>query len=136
MRRNLKAFTLIEILIVVVILGILAAIVIPQFSKASEDAQSGNIQSQLRTIRNTIEIYRVRNNGTFPFTATALAWTPLIGPDYLRAAPVNPRTNSSVIAAGTDHTAGATTNGWIWNNTSRTLFASYYNEATKTWTGP
>ena len=34
-----KAFTLVEILIVVVILGILAAIVIPQFTSASEDAQ-------------------------------------------------------------------------------------------------
>lgn len=134
--RFSKAFTLIEILIVVVILGILAAIVIPQFTKASEDAQGGNVQSQLSTIRNQIELYRVRNNGQYPFSATALVWTPLVAPDYLRAAPVNPRTNSSVVAAGTDHTSGATTNGWIWNNTTKTIYASYFNEATKTWTGP
>ena len=69
--RFSKAFTLIEILDVVVILGILAAIVIPQFTKASEDAQGGNVASQLSTIRNQIELYRVRNNGEYPFSASA-----------------------------------------------------------------
>ncbi|HVU64820.1 MAG TPA: prepilin-type N-terminal cleavage/methylation domain-containing protein, partial [Phycisphaerales bacterium] len=61
-----KAFTLVEILIVVVILGILAAIVIPQFTNASQDAQRGNIQTQLQSIRNQIELYRVKNNGNAP----------------------------------------------------------------------
>lgn len=131
-----KAFTLIEILIVVVILGILAAIVIPQFTKASEDAQAGNVQTQLQTIRNTVELYRVRNNGAYPFSSSALAWTPLVTPDFLRSAPVNPRTNSEVIVLGTDHTSGATTNGWVWNDTSKTLFASYWDETAKNWTGP
>ncbi len=131
-----KAFTLIEILIVVVILGILAAIVIPQFTKASEDAQAGNVQTQLQTIRNTVELYRVRNNGSYPFSSSALAWTPLVTPDFLRSAPVNPRTNSEVIVLGTDHTSGATTNGWVWNDTSKTLFASYWDETAKNWTGP
>jgi general secretion pathway protein G len=146
MHRAAKAFTLIEILIVVVILGILAAIVIPQFTRASEDAQAGNIQSQLATIRNQIEMFRVRNNGQYPFSATSLTWgsptgtTPaargLRGPDYLRNDPVNPRTSSSVVIAGTDHTSGTAASGWVWNNTTRQIFASYYNETTRTWTGP
>lgn len=38
-----RAFTLVEILIVVVILGILAAVVIPQFVNASDEAQVGNV---------------------------------------------------------------------------------------------
>lgn len=61
-----RAFTLVEILIVVVILGILAAIVIPQFTSASEEAQVGNVQTQLQTIRSQIELFRVRNNGNAP----------------------------------------------------------------------
>jgi type II secretion system protein G len=134
--RFSKAFTLIEILIVVVILGILAAIVIPQFTKASEDAQGGNVQTQLATIRNQIELYRVRNNGAYPFTAANLAWTPLVTVDYLRNAPVNPRTNKTTVVAGTDHTSGSINDGWVWNNGTHTMYASYYDELNKVWTGP
>ena len=62
-QRMKKAFTLVEILIVVVILGILAAIVVPQFTNASTEAQAGNVATQLQTIRGQIELFRVRNNG-------------------------------------------------------------------------
>lgn len=72
MRNNVrKAFTLVEILIVVVILGILAAIVIPQFTSASEEAQVGNVQTQLQTTRSQIELFRVRNSGASPVLAGA-----------------------------------------------------------------
>ncbi len=108
-----KAFTLVEILIVVVILGILAAIVIPQFTKASEDAQVGNVETQLQTIRSQIELYRVRNNGSLPALDTGFGpngWgdpagtTPaargLRGTEFLRTDPINPRTGTSGVAAG------------------------------------
>jgi prepilin-type N-terminal cleavage/methylation domain-containing protein len=49
--KSRKGFTLVEILIVVIILGILAAIVIPQFTNASEDARKSNMRSQLQTLR-------------------------------------------------------------------------------------
>jgi len=60
--RNTRGFTLIEILIVVVILGILAAIVIPQFSSASQEASISSVRSQLQTLRSQVELYRVQNN--------------------------------------------------------------------------
>ncbi|MDZ4754174.1 MAG: prepilin-type N-terminal cleavage/methylation domain-containing protein [Phycisphaerae bacterium] len=59
--RRQRGFTLIEILIVVVILGILAAIVIPQFTNASQDAQVSAVKSQLQTVRSQIELYRIKN---------------------------------------------------------------------------
>ena len=63
-RNSLKrGFTLIEILIVVVILGILAAIIIPQFTDAAQDAGASSARSQLQTMRSQIELYRVQNNG-------------------------------------------------------------------------
>lgn len=65
-RKNRRGFTLIEILIVVVILGILAAIVVPQFTNASQEATASSIRSQLQTIRGQIELFRVRNAGALP----------------------------------------------------------------------
>ena len=66
-RRSIrKAFTLVEILIVVVILGILAAIVVPQFTNAANEARGGNIDTQESTIQNQLELFAARNNGTYP----------------------------------------------------------------------
>jgi len=61
-----RGFTLVEILIVVVILGILAAIVIPQFTSASESAKSSSLGTQLQTIRSQLELYQVQHNGNYP----------------------------------------------------------------------
>ena len=56
-RNPRRAFTLVEILIVVVILGILAAIIIPQFADASSDARTTNLRTTLANVRNQIEIF-------------------------------------------------------------------------------
>jgi len=74
-RRSTQGFTLVEILIVVVILGILAAIVIPQFTQASESARASNLKSQLQTLRSQIELYQVQHNGDYPDLNTD--WTPM-----------------------------------------------------------
>jgi len=64
--RGQRGFTLIEILIVVVILGILAAIVIPQFTSASQEASMSSAKSQLQSVRSQIELFRVKNSGENP----------------------------------------------------------------------
>ena len=61
-------FTLVELLIVVVILGILAATVIPQFSDAREDAASSALAADLRLIRDAIVRYALDQNGRTPGT--------------------------------------------------------------------
>lgn len=65
-----RGFTLIEILIVVIILGILAAIVIPQFTNASQEAVESSVKTQLQTIRGQIELYRVKSGGELPAAGT------------------------------------------------------------------
>ncbi len=72
-----RGFTLVEILIVVVILGILAAIVIPQFTSASETAKASSLQTQLQTIRSQLELYQVQHNGNYP--DLSVDWTRLTG---------------------------------------------------------
>lgn len=66
MMRSNKGFTLVEILIVVIILGILAAIVIPQFTEASNEATQSSFNSDLQTARSQIELYKVQHMDRTP----------------------------------------------------------------------
>lgn len=59
---QLRAFTLIELLIVVAIIAILAAIAVPNFLEAQTRAKVARVQADMRTIHTAIETYRVDNN--------------------------------------------------------------------------
>lgn len=72
MMKAKRGFTLVEILIVVVILGILAAIVIPQFTGASTEAKLSSLVSDLQSMRSQIELYKLQHNEAIPsFTLAA-----------------------------------------------------------------
>lgn len=128
--RTQKGFTLVEILIVVVILGILAAIVIPQFSEASTEAKLNSSMSSLQTLRSQISLYKIQHNdnppchGTFAeatfknqleqysnaagSTQATKDDTHIYGP-YVQSIPRNPWNNSSSVAAADG--AGV---GWVY----------------------
>jgi len=63
-RRGRRGFTLVEILIVVVILGILATLVIPQFSDASVTARENTLKDEVRYLRTQIIVYKAQHNDT------------------------------------------------------------------------
>ena len=71
--RRTPAFTLIEILIVVIILVILGAIVIPQFGNASKDAKHAGLVTTVQTLRGQIGMFRLQHNDWLPGAA------PLVG---------------------------------------------------------
>ena len=137
-RNRIKGFTLVEILIVVVILGILAAIVIPQFTNASQSAKASSLQSQLQTIRSQLELFQLQHNGTYPTLDGT--WAILInkssqaevGPGagsgtaygpYLQQPPVNPFTPSAANATAVGTTSGATI-AWVYSSTNGSIKAS------------
>ena len=136
--RLRNAFTLVELLIVVVILGILAAVVVPQFSNATNDAMAGNIKSQLRTVQHQVELYMSRNQDQHPIHPSPFSgqgWQLLVSQGYLKSEPVNPAYSGMAaktsVQAGT--TAGARGTGgwaWVWNMTDRLMCASNFNETT------
>ena len=116
LRRSCRrGFTLVEILIVVIILGILAAIVIPQFTNASSDARNSSLASTLQTLRSQIELYKLQHGDTLPNLVTD--WTPFtvastwgnpvqtFGP-YMQAAPVNPENGNSNVVNSTTGPGG------------------------------
>ena len=71
--RNNKGFTLIELLIVVVIIGILAAIAIPKFSATREKAYFAAMKSDLKNLASQQEIY-YSDNYTYGPAATDVAF--------------------------------------------------------------
>jgi prepilin-type N-terminal cleavage/methylation domain-containing protein len=130
-----SAFTLVEVLIVVVIMAILAATIIPQFTDSTNDAKLSTVKFNLHTMRSQIELYKAHHNGLLP-SATLVELTKSTDVDgtqgtgasfpygpYMREIPANPFTNSSAVksiaadpAAAGDVTAGGA--GWLYNSTS------------------
>lgn len=64
--RLRRGFTLVEVLIVVVILGILAATVLPQFTSADNDARESALIQNLQILRSQIQLYQFEHDGKFP----------------------------------------------------------------------
>jgi len=63
--RN-RGFTLVEVLIVVVIMAVLAAVVIPQFSASTDDARKSTTEFNLSTMRSLVQTYRGQHGGALP----------------------------------------------------------------------
>jgi prepilin-type N-terminal cleavage/methylation domain-containing protein len=102
MKNNRKGFTLIELLIVVVIIGILAAIAIPKFANTKDKAYVAAMKSDLRNLATYEEQYAADQNGAY-FAGTATSTTPLQG-----FTPSQNVTINAAIVAGPPQTWSAT----------------------------
>ncbi|MGB2753947.1 MAG: prepilin-type N-terminal cleavage/methylation domain-containing protein [Phycisphaerae bacterium] len=150
-----KGFTLVEILIVVIILGILAAIVIPQFTEASGEARVSNLMTNLQTIRSQLLLYKTQHLETYPAAAAGedfadqmTSYTDVDGtvsatPDsdfpygpYLQSIPVNPisgdNTVTVVLDGATAFAAPAADGGWWFNSVTGEFRANLTDARTAT----
>jgi len=131
-KRN--AFTLIEILIVVVIMAILAATIIPQFTDSSADAEVSTVEFNVNTLRSQIGLYKAQHGGARPAhdatlktisgLTTATSYNGNSYGPYMAAFPENTVTGNADVKVVTsspmtssDVTTGDT-GGWIYNTTT------------------
>lgn len=127
-KRPRNAFTLIEVLIVVVIMAVLAATIIPQFSSSTKDAKDSSLKFNMHTLRSQIELYKVHHLGDYPTitddslpqltgktnvkgeigTGTGYPYGPYLDGEL----PTNPFNDSNAVAAGTGTGEVAGGAGW------------------------
>ncbi len=128
-----NAFTLVEILIVVVILGILAAIATPQFASATDDSRRATTDHELKKLRRAVEVYQVRNGNALPNVAPGDGtWGEIVLPgEYLSGPPVNSWVggpNDGVIVIGNaPDGAYQTTHGWIFDDATGQIWAGSFD---------
>ena len=149
MRHRYSGFTLIEVLIVVVIMAVLAATIIPQFTSSTTDAKASARDFNTHSLRAQIELYRIDHNGDYPaITAGALPQLTMAtdadgatsatpddthpyGPYILQEMPKNPFNNSNTVVAGTGADVVAGGAGWQYNATTGEIWpndSDYWEE--------
>ncbi|MDP6379910.1 MAG: prepilin-type N-terminal cleavage/methylation domain-containing protein [Phycisphaerae bacterium] len=147
-KRACRGFTLVEILIVVIILGILAAIVIPQISGFTTTSREAALKQNLKTIRSQLGVYYHEHTSGYPdeFVAQMTRWTDPAGNvsnspsavyyrgPYLEQMPANPYTNSSSVTVIDDasvlFTPPETSGGWWFNRATGEFRANLSSDVT------
>ncbi|MCY2984081.1 MAG: prepilin-type N-terminal cleavage/methylation domain-containing protein [Planctomycetota bacterium] len=122
LKRNRSAFSLVELVVVVLIIGILAAVAAPKMFSTAGDARDSATKASLAVIRDAIELYRTKE-GTYPPVATfATAIKPYLNGAFPKVqttlVPTSNQNNSVVSNAGTPISTVTGTEGWAYNATS------------------
>jgi prepilin-type N-terminal cleavage/methylation domain-containing protein len=72
MRKQLAGFTLVELMVVIVIIGILVAIALPNFIGATDRARLASVKANAHTVQAMVETYSVDNNNRYPLNVARL----------------------------------------------------------------
>ena len=112
MFRKEEGFTLVELMVVVLIIGILVAIAIPIFNAAKGNAQLKSCFANQRTIEGAFQTYSASNNGTYPAAGVVNATNELITGSYIKTAPLCPGSGLTYFTAAQTITGDTAAAGW------------------------
>ncbi|MHB2017567.1 MAG: type II secretion system protein [Candidatus Xenobia bacterium] len=99
--RKLHGFTLIELMIVIAIIAILAAILVPNFIRARAQGQLTSCESNEKNIGTALEMYSTDNSGRYPATLNGTGSGLL--PNYLKVVPTCPSAGSDTYDSAYSH---------------------------------
>ncbi|OGR69412.1 MAG: hypothetical protein A2081_00455 [Elusimicrobia bacterium GWC2_61_19] len=130
MKNNKKGFTLIELMIVVAIIGILAAIAIPKFADLINKSKEGATKGALSSVRSALQVYYGDNEGWFPtdnFTDSLLLNAKYINEIPMAKLPTTTHADSKVVnvngssttyesGANAETAVGTAGGGWAYFN--------------------
>lgn len=112
-KKRWYGFTLVELLVVMLVVGILMAIAIPSYFSVTADARKTNFCSSLAEIEKALQMYAVRHNGEYPDT---ISEGTILNSEYFSKTPKNPYTNKLMMPDTTfDETKAGS---WIYTSTN------------------
>lgn len=97
--KNQKGFTLVELMVVIAILGILAALVLPKLSGSNDVAKNGRLVADLRTVDSALNMYFSQNH---TYVGTTIAGLKTAG--YLNSEPKDAKDTALSLTAQTEKT--------------------------------
>ena len=141
MLNLIRGFTLVEALIIIIVLGIIASVVVPQFTSADTKDKLGDLKTNLRVIRDQLEVYKLQHFNHYPtgpdtfedqMTKASKADGTIadigaarydLGP-YLLSVPHNPFTGTNSIGSG-----GIGTSAWYYDPQTGQFRANHHEDS-------
>ena len=133
--QRVKGFSLVELVIVLVIIGVISAIAIPRLTRGASNSGATALKADLATLRNAVELYRAEHEGQFPtklnfvdqmtkfsnlagatFSTTANVASGIVYGPYLKSVPALPVGAEKSSTTVSD--AAAADVGWIYDETT------------------
>ncbi len=140
--KRCRAFTLVELLIVIVVLAVLAAIVIPKFGDSSTRSRESSLKSNLQVVRGAVELFKT-DTGAYPAAVADLAGAsaPASGKDatgttkaitatdykgpYVASVPNDPISGTALTYSVTSGSVGKVTSSATGNDTAGIAYSTY-----------
>ena len=131
--KKRSGFTLIELVIVVLVLGIIAAVAAPKLFDVTANARENGTRQSLTTIRNAIELYRATSGSYPPASTLATSLRSSLQGGTFPSPQVGSHVNDNTVRSFTGAFSQSGTNGWAYNETTGEFYVNDPSSEYSTW---